>query len=201
MRRKTWTVTLEWGLAIVLIVLFFWKGLDMLGSTTATKAHERSERSYHYGPSQIVREIPYKDDIVIFLGSYKKWFSADTSVKKGWRWFPGGGVGGVEIDQSKKISYSWDITRYKRDRWLAKFYGYVSDPRIVKFELEVINTDGEKVKATQADKPNWTVLSETITDDRMFLFLWDENEIRYKWKSLRGLDAGGQLLFEQSLNS
>lgn len=88
MRRKTWTVALEWGLAIVLIVLFFWKGLDMLGSSTATKAHERSERSYHYGPSQIVREIPFKDDIVIYLGTYKNGSPRIRRLRKAGDGFP-----------------------------------------------------------------------------------------------------------------
>ncbi|WP_239616760.1 hypothetical protein [Cohnella mopanensis] len=200
MKRKTIVMTLEWALAVLLVFLFFSDGPFTIGSGSAAEAHERSERSYHYGPSQTIKEIQYRNDIVIFLSTYKNWFSADTSVKKGWRWFPGGGVGGVEIDKSKAVSYSWEISRYKKERWIAKFYGYVSDPRItsVVLNMDVIN-EGKQTDSKD-DTQKMTVLKQSITEDRMFLFLWNEAEIRYTWKSLQGLDSEGNVLYEQTLN-
>ncbi|RKP58017.1 hypothetical protein D7Z26_00450 [Cohnella endophytica] len=66
---------------------------------------------------------------------------------------------------------------------LAKFYGYVSDPLITTVVLRLRGTE----------------LRQTIADDRMFLFLWNDAEKNYVWLSIQGLDNAGNVLYEQEL--
>ncbi|BBI34252.1 hypothetical protein [Cohnella abietis] len=193
MRRKTIITTVEWCIAILLVFLYFKEGHTMNGSLTAAKAHQLSERSYHYGPSQIVREVPYGKDTVIFLGLYKDWFSADTSVKQRMGWYPGGGVSGVAIDKSKPLTYFWEISQLNKTLRLGKFFGYVSDPKITTVVLNMVYLNDKR------EELNKTIeLRESIKEDRMFLFLWNELENQYRWKSIQGMDDEGKVLYEYS---
>jgi hypothetical protein len=195
MRKKAIITSAEWIVAVLFVFLYFRGGDPLDGSPDARKAHELSESSFHYGPSKIVREVPFDSNTVVFLGTYKKWFSADTSLKKGSRWFPGGGVGGMEIDNSKPLTYSWEVSQIDKKLRLAKWYGYVSDPQI---KTVVLNIDVKKDAHTVPG--NEKVLTQTIKEDRMFLFLWNEGDQQSVWKSIQGLDQAGKLIYEQKLN-
>ncbi|QYR22462.1 hypothetical protein KZ483_05660 [Paenibacillus sp. sptzw28] len=195
MRKKTIITAAEWIVAVLLVFLYFRDGDPLDGSTDARKAHELSESSFHYGPSKIVREVSFDSNTVIFLGTYKKWFSAGTSIKRGTRWFPGGGVGGMEIDNSKPLTYSWEVSQIDKELRLAKWYGYVSDPQI---KTVVLYMEVKKEFRNPAGKEE--VLRQTIKEDRMFLFVWNEGDQQYIWKSIQGLDQEGKLVYEQKLN-
>jgi len=160
MRRMTVMIVVEWCVAILFIFLFFSGGNSYVGSVSAKQAHELSERSYHYGPSKVVREVPFGDDITIYLGKYKNWFSADTVIRRTLGWYPGGGVNGVEIDHSKPLTYSYSISQHDKKLSLAQFYGYVTDSEIT---TVVLNTEIKEIEKS--------LMSQVIKEDRMFLFL------------------------------
>jgi hypothetical protein len=69
------------------------------------------------------------------------------------------------------------------------FYGYVSDERIATVELLIMD------KETGQPTP----MSEQITDDHMFLFLWEAKDSDRDWQSLHGLDKNGRIIYEQKL--
>lgn len=195
MRKKMVMSAVEWCVAILLIVLFFWVDSLSMGSYTAKTAHELSERSYHYGPSQIVKEISVGKDTVVYLGIYKNWFSADTIIKRNLKWYPGGGTAGVEINRTKPLTYSWEISQGAKRTGLAKFYGYVTDPDIT---TVVLNTEIQNSANNGTGKIS--TMSQTIQKDRMFLFLWDTGGDHYVWKSIQGLDREGKVRYDSELN-
>ncbi|MFD2329369.1 hypothetical protein ACFSR7_08965 [Cohnella sp. GCM10020058] len=192
MNRKLIFAGFEW-IAIVLLLWLVWReGIFTPGSLTPEKAHRLSESGFHYGPSTVVRKVtvPFDKHQVIFLGTYKDWFSADSVVKKRGGWVAGGGVGGIKIDRDKALSYGWEGTSLSRSLMTYKFYGYVSDDRIATVEL--LMTDKETGKSAP--------MREAITDDRMFLFLWESKQDSYAWQTIRGLDKEGSVLYEQKLS-
>lgn len=71
----------EWTMAIVLLMLTFKASSLSYGSFSPIKAHYQSERTFHYGPSEIIKTINLKGT-KIYLCRYKDWISANT-VKKG----------------------------------------------------------------------------------------------------------------------
>ncbi|EFM12502.1 conserved hypothetical protein [Paenibacillus curdlanolyticus YK9] len=191
MNKKTIFSIIEWLIVVLLLWLCFETYYISIGSSSPEQAHQLSERSFHYGPSNVVRkvEVPFDRDQVIFLGKYKDWFSADTVQRKRGRWVPGGSVAGVPIDRDKAISYSWQGDSPKDSRMSYKFYGYVSDERITAVEL--LMTDKKSGKAAP--------LREEIKEDRMFLFLWEAKQGSLQWQAIRGLDKDGKVIDEQKL--
>lgn len=174
---------------LLLLWLVFRDNIATPGSSTPEQAHRLSESGYHYGPSEVVRKVtvPFDKHRVIFLGTYKDWFSADTVVKKKGGWVAGGGVAGVEIDRSKALSYSWEANSVSDKRMMYKFFGYVSDGRISAVELLMT------AKETGKRAP----MREAIGDDRMFLFVWEAKSVSREWEALRGLDEDGRVLYEE----
>ncbi|GGH21788.1 hypothetical protein [Paenibacillus segetis] len=195
MSKKTIIVIVEWCIAIVLVFLFFRLDDAYFGSLTPMKAHELSERSYHYGPSKIVREVHFDDNTTVYLGVYKDWFSADTVIKQGLGWYPGGGVAGMKIDSSKSLTYNWGITSRDKKLSLAQFYGYVTDPEITSVVLNTLTLNGD-----DSDVRTPASMSQDINDDQMFLFIWNDKDLNSNWVSIQGLDREGKVRYEQKLN-
>ncbi|RUS45364.1 hypothetical protein [Cohnella sp. AR92] len=191
MNRNRIFAIVEWIFVLLLLLLVIREDIFMPGSVTPEQAHRLSESGFHYGPSTIVRkvEVPYGKHRVIFLGTYKDWFSADTVIKRKGGWFAGGSVAGVKIDRSKALSYSYGGSSDSHSLMLWRFFGYVSDDRIATVEL--LLTDKETGKLTP--------MRETITNDRMFLFMWEEKNGSHEWQAVRGLDEQGNVLYEQKL--
>ncbi|SFJ69343.1 hypothetical protein SAMN02799624_05529 [Paenibacillus sp. UNC496MF] len=192
MRRRTAIAAAEWA-AVLLLAWLFVRTLPVYtGSRTPEEAHRLSEKSFHYGPTAVARKVvaPFDKDQVVFLGTYKAWFSADTVKRRHGGWVPGDGVGGVEIDRSKPLTYSWSGSA-THDRLMAfKFYGYVSDDRIAAIELVM----------TGKKSGNMASMHAPIGKDRMFLFLWEaDNGNNGEWQSVLGLDASGKLVYEAKL--
>jgi hypothetical protein len=187
-KRKTLFAIVEWLVVILLVWLVFRENIYPAGSSTPEEAHRLSESSYHYGPSVIVRKVvvPFDQHQVVFLGTYKDWFSADSVLQKRGGWVPGGGVGGVKIERDKSLSYSWEGTGHK-NLIMYKFFGYVSDDRIAAVELLLTDKDTGKPMP----------LREKIAEDRLFLFLWEGKD--GEMQAVRGLDSQGNVVYEQKL--
>ncbi|MFD2043580.1 hypothetical protein ACFSTA_04235 [Ornithinibacillus salinisoli] len=108
MRKKKLIATLEWALAIVLL-FFLVKDSPYLNyyHLSPIKAHEQSERTFYYGPSEIVEEVDF-GEARIYLAKYKDWFSANTVLNHaGVFWQPGSQVGGFEIEKDKSLTHTW----------------------------------------------------------------------------------------------
>lgn len=195
MNKKFIFASIEWLVVVLLLFLVYRDNIFTPGSSTPEQAHHLSESSYHYGPSTIVRKVnnPFDKNQVIFLGTYKDWFSADSVIKRRGGWVAGGGVAGVKIERDKGLSYSWQGNSTSRTdhQMLYKFYGYVSDERIVTVELLM----------TDKDTGQPTPMSENITDEHMFLFLWEAVDSSREWQSLRGLDKDGNVIYEQKFGA
>jgi hypothetical protein len=181
--KKVWTGTLEWFIAIVLIISTSYYYFFSSGSFTALNEFKRSERTYNYGPSDIKRTID-TDYGKIYLSKYKDWFSASTVEKKIVKWYIGNGVTGIKIKNEDKITQSWGGSKVSDKAFIYKVFGYVTDNSIrsVFFEVE---ENGETKS-----------LKEDIGEDRMFIFWWNDKENKYKFLRLRGVDASGNVVYE-----
>jgi len=65
---------IEWIIAVILLVTAVYPYV-YYGSFSALEAHQKSEKSYHYGPSEILEVIDFPKG-KIFLCKYDKWFTA-----------------------------------------------------------------------------------------------------------------------------
>lgn len=191
MKKKLLYPSIEWIAILLLLFLMYRENFPNMGALSPEQAHRQSESSMHYGPSTIVRKVtvPFDKDQVIFLATYKEWFSADSVNKKWNGWFAGGGVAGVPIERDKGLTFSWEGTSTgKRTEGLMmyKLYGYVSDASIT--EVELLMKDEETSKPVS--------MREKLTDDHMFLFLGESKNSRIGWQTLRGFDKDGKVVYE-----
>lgn len=182
--NRKYSEIIEWGIAIVLIVICWNYSLFSYGSFSPVKAHEQSERTYHYGPSKIIKTIDL-DGGKIYLCRYKDWFSADTVKRNIIKWYPGDQVGGTPIDYSKQVSYNWSGSSIKKDMMIMKIYGYVSDPKITMMLLE--------------DENKANTLKYILDESRMFIFYWNADNYKNKVKYLKGLDGDGKVVYEEKI--
>ncbi|GFP76562.1 hypothetical protein [Clostridium fungisolvens] len=180
------SVIIEWSIATVLLFICYKYSFLSYGSFSPLKAHELSERTYHYGPSKIIKEIDLGKQ-KIYLGRYKDWFSADTVRKELIKWYPGDGVGGYPIDSSKQVSYSWSGSSTKNNEMFMKVYGYVSDTKITTILIE-----GED----KISEPKYQ-----LDESRMFLFNWNKDSNSRNTKYLVGLDKDGKVIYKEELVS
>lgn len=178
------SVIIEWSIATVLLFICYKYSFLSYGSFSPLKAHELSERTYHYGPSKIIKEIDLGKQKV-YLGRYKDWFSADTVKKELIKWYPGDGVGGTLIDSSKQVSYSWSGSGTNNNEMVMKVYGYVSDSKIVAMQIE----GEDKISSTKYQ----------LDESRMFIFYWNEDNKQNKTKYLVGLDKNGKVIYKEEL--
>lgn len=175
---------IEWSIAVILLLLTINYSMFAYGSFTPLVAHEQSERSGHYGPSTIVKTIVIPGGR-IYLCRYKNWFSADL-IKKGIvKWYAAGGSWGKEIDFTEQLTYNWDYVRYRDKEGVSKIYGYVNDPNITM--LSAIAADGSDP------------LKYDLDERRMFIFYWVGVDGTYKYKTLRGFDRSGKIIYEKQL--
>ncbi|WP_163539565.1 hypothetical protein [Gracilibacillus sp. YIM 98692] len=197
MNREKIKVIIEWTIAFLLIFIVI-KDSPYFSyyELSPEAAFERSERTYHYGPSEVLEKVDL-DDVQIFLSKYKNWFSA-TLVNKhaGIFWGPGSGVGGMEIKDDQDITHSLGGTTINEDYMLKRYYGIVTNPEINKVELDVAEGYGwdEQVPAEDI-----VTLAYQLKDHRMFLFHWNEAEDNYLSIALRGLNSDGEVIYEEDL--
>lgn len=180
--NKKYQGIMEWCIAIVLGVICTKYSILSYGSFSPVKAHESSERTYHYGPSEIVKTIDL-DKSKIYLCRYKDWFSANT-VKKGFiKWYPGDQVAGTPIDYSKQVSYSGSGSSISGNEMIMKVYGYVNDPEITTMTFKFNNKED--------------TLIYDLDESRMFIFYWKEGSEKFNIKYLKGLDGEGNVILEE----
>jgi hypothetical protein len=193
LKDKNKKAFIEWGVAILLLFLAISESpLFNYYHLSPTAAHEQSERTHYYGPSEVVEEIDL-GEVRIFLGKYKDWFSANSVLKHaGVFWAPGSHVGGTEIKQDQDITYSWSGSRINDELMLMLYYGIVTNPKIVKVELDVVDNHLKGEATVQT-------LSYPLEKHRMFLFYWNELEFHYHVESLRGMDENGEVVYEMTL--
>lgn len=150
--------------------------LSLLGlHLTPLAAHRASERSIHYGPSEIVHIEGFSGGKYI-LGKYDKWISCNTVNRVGlFFWRLGNQVTGIENDTSKPLNYTWGMS----DR-NYRLYGIINDSAITRIIITLEN--GETIEETQ------------FYDD-MFLIAWDG--IQYL-KTIKAYDSDNNLIFEDT---
>ncbi|GGM38391.1 hypothetical protein GCM10011351_25620 [Paraliobacillus quinghaiensis] len=197
MNKEKIKAIIEWSLAILLIFIVI-KESPYISyyKLSPEAAFERSERTYYYGPSEVVENVEL-DDVQIFLSKYKDWFSA-TLVNKyaGIFWGPGSGVGGLEIKEDQDITHSWGGTSINEDYMLWRYYGIVTNPEISKVELDVAEGYGWDEQIPVEDI---VTLDYQLKDHRMFLFHWNKVEDNYLSIALRGLNSDGEVIYKEDV--
>lgn len=183
MKSKKLGLAMQWIIAIVILIICFRISIFSGGKLSALKVHEASEKSYHYGPSEVVNTIDL-NRCRIYLCRYKNWFSADT-VKKGIVfWYQGNEGGGTEIDYNKQVTYSKSAEGDTEGNRLMKIYGYVNDEEITTICLEC--EEGLITEVYNLDK------------SRLFIFCWQDNK-EFDYKYLVGADENGQILYKETM--
>lgn len=174
---------IEWIIALIMVSICIYYYLFSYGSFTAINAFKASEKSYHYGPSQIKKKIDLKNG-KIYLGKYKDWISATAIEKRLIKWYPANGVGGFPINYSNKVTQTWTCGNMGDKSYIYTFFGYVNDSTITTVDFKA-----EKKGKTSTMKYN-------INSDKMFIFCWDDNGNESKPISLSGLDKVGKVVYE-----
>lgn len=186
--NKKYMAALEWGLAILLIIICFNQFKVYYGYFSPTKAIKAEERRAHYGPSEIVKTMDFKGNKIYFL-KYKDWFSVDVVEKRGLKWYTFG-AGGSEIENQYRtqISYGWDEFIINKNQFYMNFYGYVSDLNIEKVVLESRNKENS--------------VSSDVDDTRMFALVYERDWHKDKENMLnilKGFDKDGNLIYEHEI--
>lgn len=158
---------------LVILLLIFLKSTGLY--LTPLSAHRNSERSVHYGPSEIIH-IEDFDKGKYILCKYDRWISCNTVNRElFFFWSFGNQVTGPDIDSSEAITSSWSLSD---DNQMV--YGIINDDTIVRVDLQFGNGD---------------VYTQTeFYDEDMFLFaLKTDRDGPIK---LRGYDQDDHLIFE-----
>lgn len=163
---------------IIILIILFLLFINRSGLYfTPLSAHEHSERSIHYGPSEVVHIEDFKDGKYI-LGKYDKWVSCNTvnrSLLFFWRF--GSQVTGFENDKSKAVDYTWSLS----DQYY-KLYGIINDDRVKRIEVTLEN--GE-------------MLTQSEFYDDLFLFTRElDNNQDWNFKNIKGYDSDNNVIFE-----
>jgi|SRR5680860_21898 len=156
-------------LAILLLLFLNRSGLYF----SPLSAHEHSERSIHYGPSNVVH-VENFDGGKYILSKYDKWVSCNTVNRSlFFFWRLGDQPIGFENDKTKPLDFTWSRTYQNH-----KAYGIINDNRVKKIGITL--SDGE-------------VLTQTNFYDGLFLVTWTNNQ---EFKNIKGYDSNGQVIFE-----
>ena len=145
---------------------------------TPIGAHEASERSIHYGPSQVVHIESFPKGKYV-LGKYDKWISCNTVNRtKLFFWRFGNQPVGIENDLTKPIAYTWSSSDEH-----YKIYGIINDDQISQVELTL---------------DNGTIFTQEEFYEDMFLFAWDTTKEEDSFFDvIRGYDSEHNMIFEE----
>jgi len=178
--------TIEWGIAIVLLIVCIKSIFFSYGDFNQIKAHEAAERTLHYGPSEIVDTIDL-DDIKIYLCRYKDWFSTSTVKKNFVKWNIGYSTT-KEIKTDEKVTWTYNGLTIRKHEFLMKLYGYVNDEDISTITLEIVGDTGSEV------------LEYQLNENRMFVFCWKIQGEKYGFKYLKGINDAGKVVYEKAIH-
>lgn len=144
---------------------------------TPLSAHRASERSAHYGPSEIIHIEDFEKGKYI-LCKYDKWISCNPVNKSFFIFWSIDDEGpGIENDKTKALNFTWGMSRNS-----YRFYGIINDYRINK--IEVLLDDDQ-------------LLTQTEFYDAMFLFAGSIPNNSYPYfKTIKGYDSEGNLIFQ-----
>jgi len=139
---------------------------------TPLEAHEFSEKSIHYGPSE-VKHIEDYNNRKYLLCQYDKLVSCDV-VKRSlvFFWSIGGSPIGFVNDTKEAVDYACSGSDN-----IAKLHGIINDPSIIK--IEAVFKSGE-------------VLTQTNFYDGLFLIIWEGQKFPDK---VNGYDVNGNIIF------
>ncbi|EGT0697021.1 TPA: hypothetical protein ACY4SF_001931 [Clostridium perfringens] len=180
---KKYSAIIEWFLAIILILIC--SKIIFPGSFTPLKAHEQSEKSVYYGPSNIIKTIDLGKE-KIYLCKYKDWFSIDIIRKGLIKWHPVNYPAGYPIDYSKQVTFNTYTSKpIKNSEPIAKIYGYVNDPQIKNIVLE--------------DNNNKIISNYELDENKMFILTSHTNNEKNKANYIKGLDTNGNIIYEEEL--
>lgn len=163
---------------IILLVLFFiflWGSGLHLSPLAANRA---SEKSIHYGPSEIVHVEDFPKGKYI-IGKYDKWFSISTINRRmGIFWGFANITPGIEINLDQAINYMYTMSG---DYY--SYFGVINDESITKIELVLDNGD---------------ILTETKFYDQMFIVVGNSPNNKFPYlEAIRGFDSKDNLIFEE----
>lgn len=164
---------------IVLAALFFLFIITSGLYLSPLLAHEHSERSIHYGPSDVIH-IEDFDDGKYILCKYDKWVSCDTVNRKlyfFWRF--GNQPIGFENNKTKVIDYNWYSSGQN-----YKVYGIINDDRVNRIQV-TLNNGG--------------IYTQTEFYDNLFLLTWRLDNEDCCLKNIRGYDSNNNIIFEDDL--
>lgn len=159
----------------VLFLLFLWRSGFYLSPLSA---HEHSERSIHYGPSEVVHVEDFEGGKYI-LGKYDKWVSCNTVNRElffFWRF--GNQPIGFENDKTKAVDYTWGGSDQD-----YKVYGIINDDKVKKIDITL--GDGK-------------IFTQTKFYNDLFLFTWrSNNDENWHVKNIKGYDSENNIIFEE----
>lgn len=167
---------------VVLIIIYFILFPKYNLYLTPLSAYRASEKSSHYGPSDIAHIQDHSDGKYI-LAKYDRWLSAN-SVRRSlfFFWTIGDQYLGFENDPLKDVVYTWGMNNEVD----YKIYGIINNDDIKK--LEIILKDGSK-------------FTQTEFYDHMFLFTWtnenNKNDSYISFLDVKGYDKDNNLIFEE----
>lgn len=164
---------------IIVLAIFFFLSINRSGLyLSPLSAHEDSERSIHYGPSEVVH-IEDFDGGKYILGKYDKWVSCNTVNRVlFFLWRFGNQPVGFEVDKTKAIDYTWGMSGQ-----YYMLYGIINDNKVKKVQITLDNNK----TFTQAD----------FYDD-LFLFTWKTNdEDGWDFKNIKAYDSDNNIVFEE----
>ncbi len=161
-------------ICILLAVFLATTGLRL----TPTQAHINSERSLHYGPSELVKIYDY-GNYQQLLCTYDKWVSCST-VKRELLFFWGiGGFNVFENDKTKEIDYSYSWSKNENNSGIV--YGISNNPSITKIEL--YTSDG-------------IIFTQDELYDNLFYFSWQCDYSDFGVEKILGYNENDNLVSE-----
>ena len=169
-------------LALLALIYLFLTGSQ--GYLTADQAHDASEMTLNYGPSQVA-EVVRAGNVRYYLGRYDRWFSCHPVywTLTGWRF--GSQSLCDEIDPVKAVNHSWFLSNGQ-----GRIWGVVNDPEIVAVEAELSNS-----------QDTIFLRQNQLYRDNMFLLLYQADSAGedYILRTIRGYDRDGSLIYTESL--
>jgi hypothetical protein len=140
-------------------------------------AHENSERSIHYGPSEVIHIEDFKEGKYL-LCKYDNSVSCNTVNRSlFFFWSMGNQPIGFHNNKTKALDYTWSNSNL---HW--KVYGIVNDDRIKR--VEIVLDNGE-------------TLTQSEFYDDLFLFTWKSKDNSFKgYKSIKGYDTDNEVIYE-----
>lgn len=151
--------------------LLFTRSYLYLDPMTAFRA---SERSNHYGPSEVVYMESFPGGKYI-VGRYEQWISqSEINQVFGIFWRIGNAYTGIEIKENQPLTYVWSQSDYG-----FHAYGIITDSKIAK--IEVYTSDG-------------SILTQSDFHEGFFILSWEEDA---EFRKIMAYDASGAVIFEE----